>query len=345
MARVAVAPAARFCNQRGHMRDIDPEPPALLPGTPHGVEAAAVILRGGGLVGFPTETVYGLGTDARSDAAVARLYAAKGRPRFNPLIAHAGSLDAARRLGVLTQEALALAEAFWPGPLTLVVPVRPDGDVGLLARAGLDSVGLRVPAHPLARALLDRCGFPVAAPSANRSGRVSPTTAAHVRDEFAGGVEAVLDGGPCAVGLESTIVSCLGPAALLRPGGLPRAAVEAVLGHPLPSASGVADAPLAPGLLASHYAPRARLRLDALQVSDGEAVLDFAGRLRGRGRADARLDLSRAGDLAEAAASLFAALRRLDATGAPVIAVARVPDHGLGEAINDRLRRAAAPRP
>jgi L-threonylcarbamoyladenylate synthase len=303
------------------------------------------MLRRGGLVAFPTETVYGLGADATRAEAVARIYAAKERPRFNPLIAHVASLDAARREGVFDESALALAARFWPGPLTLVVPGASGASVCDLARAGLDSVALRVPAHPLAHALLERVGRPVAAPSANRSGRVSPTTAAHVLTDLEGRIDAVLDGGPTAVGLESTIVACLGAPRLLRPGGVPREAIEAALGRKLLGATGDAGAPRAPGMLASHYAPRAKVRLDIDGIAAEEAALLF-GAFEPPGLAAARaiLNLSESGDLAEAAARLFGHLRTLDASGAESIAVAAIPEHGLGEAINDRLRRAAARR-
>lgn len=317
----------------------------ILPAGPAAIERSAAVLREGGLVAFPTETVYGLGADATSETAVARIYAAKGRPRFNPLIAHVAGLDQAVALGAFAPDARRLAEAFWPGPLTLVVPAL-DGRVGALARAGLPSIALRVPAHPVARALLAAVDRPLAAPSANRSGRISPTTAMHVGADLGGRVDIVLDGGACAVGVESTIVACLGVPTLLRPGGVPRAAIEAVLGRPLaaaPEADGTA--PLAPGLLASHYAPAARLRLQATAAEPGEAVLDFAGRLQGWAGGRPYRDLSPAGDLREAAARLFGHLHALDAAGAAVIAVAPIPTEGLGEAIADRLARAAAPRP
>jgi L-threonylcarbamoyladenylate synthase len=318
-----------------------------------GVARAARILRAGGLVAFPTETVYGLGADATDGKAVAGIYAAKGRPSFNPLIAHVPTLDAALAQGRFDAAALALARAFWPGPLTLVVPKAPGCTVSDLATAGLDSVALRSPAHPVARALLDAVGRPVAGPSANRSGRVSPTTPAHVLGDLDGGIDAVLMGGSTAVGLESTIVACLGDGpVLLRPGGVPRAALEQALGRRLATAPaagpGPADseAPVAPGMLASHYAPKAGVRLEATRIRPGEAALLFgpAG-VEGVGDARAVLNLSPTGDLAEAAAHLFAMLRDLDETGATTIAVTPVPDDGLGEAINDRLRRAAAPRP
>ena len=316
-----------------------------IPADPAGLAEAAGILRAGGLVAFPTETVYGLGADATRAEAVAGIYAAKERPRFNPLIAHVASLQAAEAQGRFDETARRLAQAFWPGPLTLVLPVASTSTVSDLARAGLDGVGLRVPGHPLARELLLRVDRPVAAPSANLSGRVSPTDAAHVLADLEGRIDAVLDGGPAAVGVESTIVACLdGPPQLLRPGGVPRAAIEGVIGHEI--ALGSAErAPLAPGMLASHYAPRARVRLMAESIRPGEAALLFAGaRPEGLDRAAMALDLSESGDLVEAAARLFSYLRRLDASGAAAIAVTPIPESGLGEAINDRLRRAAAER-
>jgi len=305
------------------------------------VAAAARCLSAGGLVAFPTETVYGLGADAGNGEAVARLYAAKERPAFNPLIAHVADAPGARRLGTFNADAERLAAAFWPGPLTLVLPKRPDCPVADLALAGLDSVAVRVPAHPIAHALLEAFGGPVVAPSANRSGHVSPTSTAHVLSDLRGRIDMVIDGGPCTVGLESTIVACLEQPVLLRPGGLARAAIEAVLGRALklPPAQ---DMPLAPGMLRSHYAPKARLRLDAKAPREGEALLAF-----GPGALDTpmpTLNLSPRGDLIEAAANLFSHLRTLDAPGTSAIAVMPVPHEGLGEAINDRLQRAAAPK-
>jgi L-threonylcarbamoyladenylate synthase len=300
------------------------------------IAAAADILLAGGLVAFPTETVFGLGADATSSAAVAKIYAAKGRPSFNPLIAHVADRAAAQKQGIFSAQAVKLADAFWPGPLTLVLPLARTASVCDLARAGLDSLALRVPAHPLAQRLLAAVGIPLAAPSANPSGRVSAVTAAHVREDFDGRIAAILDG-EVVVGVESTIVSCLGDRpALLRPGGVPRAAIEAVLGEKLaaPEAGGEI---CAPGMLAAHYAPRARLRLNATALQPGEAGLDFGGRFAIG--ADV-LDLSPKGDLGEAAAHLFGYLRALDAHHA-AIAVAPIPAAGLGEAINDRLRRAA----
>ena len=308
--------------------------------SPEAIAEAADVLKRGGLVAFPTETVYGLGADATSGEAVARIYAAKRRPAFNPLIAHVADPEAALREGFFSAPATRLAEAFWPGPLTLVVPAATKTSVSDLARAGLDSVALRVPAHPLARALIAAVGRPIAAPSANRSGAVSPTHADHVLADLDGRVDLVLDGGPTVVGVESTIVACLGERpVLLRPGGIARDAIEQLIG-PLAMAD-TNTAPRAPGLLASHYAPRATLRLAATDLREGEAALDFGGRLA---VGQLRLDLSPAGDLVEAAANLFAYLRRLDATAVAAIAVAPIPESGLGEAILDRLRRAAAPR-
>jgi L-threonylcarbamoyladenylate synthase len=313
----------------------------------HGLEAAAALLRAGQVVAFPTETVYGLGADATDPSAVARIFAAKERPRFNPLIAHLPDAEAAFAEGVFDDAARSLAAAFWPGALTLVVPAAPGCRVCDLARAGLPSVALRVPAPERTRALLARVGRPVAAPSANRSGRVSPTSAAHVLADLDGRIAAVLDGGETPVGVESTVVACLGgPPRLLRPGGITREALEARLGVALAGPEG-SDAihPVGPGLLASHYAPRAQVRLDATSVSPEEVALLFGSDpLPGADAARARLNLSPAGDLAEAAARLFSALRQLDGAGAAVIAVAPIPERGLGEAINDRLRRASAPR-
>jgi L-threonylcarbamoyladenylate synthase len=309
---------------------------------PAGIAEAARILRAGGLVAFPTETVYGLGADATNGRAVAGIYEAKGRPSFNPLIAHVGAPAEALRLGVFDRHAEALASAFWPGPLTLVVPMGREAGISDLARAGLDSIGLRVPSHPVARVLLQAVGRPVAAPSANRSGHVSPTTADHVFADLDGRIDAVVDGGSTEVGVESTIVACLGDTpVLLRPGGVARAEIEAVIGRPLAETSG--EATIAPGMLASHYAPNAAIRLDATAPQAGEALLAFGANVP-TGAATV-LNLSPSGDLAEAAANLFGHLRALDAAGAIRIAVMPIPHDGLGEAIRDRLVRAAAPRP
>jgi len=305
------------------------------------IAAAAACLKQGGLVAFATETVYGLGADAGNGEAVARLYAAKGRPAFNPLIAHISDVNAAKRLAYFDAASEKLAAAFWPGPLTLVLPKHADGGVADLALAGLDSVALRVPAHPVAQALLAAFGGAVVAPSANRSGHVSPTSAAHVMADLRGRIDMVLDGGNCAVGVESTIVACLGEPTLLRPGGLAREEIERVLGRPLRVALIAEEMPIAPGQLASHYAPKAKLRLNADAPRDGEALLAFGPSPEFSGTT---LNLSPRGDLIEAAANLFSHLRALDAAGAKTIAVMRVPQDGLGEAINDRLARAAAPR-
>ena len=309
-----------------------------------GIAAAAELLRAGKLVALPTETVYGLAADASDDRAVASIYAAKERPSFNPLISHLPDVDAARRQGLFDAPALALAKAFWPGPLTLVVPASSSCTVCSLARAGLDSVALRVPSHPVARAVLEAAGRPIAAPSANRSGRISPTQAEHVLSDLDGRIDAVLDAGPTAVGVESSIVACLGGAPrLLRPGGVPRAALEAAIGQALVIVEEGGTAPLAPGLLPSHYAPRAAVRLDAEAPRPGEAWLGFGPEPDGALPALA-FNLSPSGDLTEAAANLFAAMRHLDDQRPATIAIAPIPMRGLGEAINDRLRRAAAPR-
>jgi L-threonylcarbamoyladenylate synthase len=304
------------------------------------IEAAAACLAAGGLVAFPTETVYGLGADARNGEAIARLYAAKGRPRFNPLIAHVADAEVARRLGRFDAAAEKLAAAFWPGPLTLVLPKQPDCGVADLALAGLNSVAVRVPAHPVARALLAAFKGPVVAPSANRSGHLSPTSAAHVLADLRGRIDMVIDAGPCAVGVESTIVGLIGAPTLLRPGGLTREQIERVLGQPLTLAATTDDAPVAPGMLSSHYAPKARLRLNADAARPGEALLAFGP----APEAGVTLNLSARGNLVEAAANLFSHLRALDASGAGGIAVMKIPNEGLGEAINDRLQRAAAPK-
>lgn len=302
----------------------------------HGLCKAAEILRAGGLVSFPTETVYGLGADAGDDAAVAQIYAAKGRPSFNPLIVHVADVSAASKYVQMNTAALRLANAFWPGALTLVLPVVPGAAVSKLVTAGLDTLAVRVPDHRVATAVLMAFGGPVAAPSANPSGRISPTTAAHVLAGLDGRIDAVVDGGPCDVGVESTIVSCVGVPTLLRAGGIPIEALEACLGAPLQRDEDP-DAPVSPGQLASHYAPKGLMRLNASYAEPHETWLGF-------GPVNADLNLSTVGDLTEAAANLFGMLHQLDDLGAKHIAVSPVPDHGLGQAINDRLRRAAAPR-
>jgi len=321
----------------------------ILPAGEAAVVAAARILAEGGLVAFPTETVYGLGANAANSAAIAHLYQAKGRPAFNPLIAHVGDIAAARRIARFDAPAMALAEAFWPGPLTLVLPKAQGCTVADLATAGLDTVAIRIPAHPVAREILRVFGGAVVAPSANLSGHVSPTTAAHVQSDLSGRIDLIVDGGAVAVGVESTIVGCFEEPMLLRPGGLPRAEIERVLGRALlqPPADADSDSgqPLAPGMLASHYAPRAKVRLHAISLEPGEALLAFGlGAISGIDAASAVMNLSPRGDLDEAAANLFGYLRALDSKGAQTIAVMPIPDDGLGEAINDRLRRAAIGR-
>jgi L-threonylcarbamoyladenylate synthase len=321
----------------------------ILPAGDAAVAAAARALAEGGLVAFPTETVYGLGADATNPAAIAHLYQAKGRPAFNPLIAHVGDIVAARKIARFDAPATALAEAFWPGPLTLVLPKTPDCAVADLATAGLDTVAIRIPAHPVARDILRTFGGPVVAPSANLSGHVSPTMAAHVQSDLAGRIDLIVDGGAVEVGVESTIVGCFDQPMLLRPGGLPRAEIERVLGRALaqPPADAENDSgqPLAPGMLASHYAPRAKVRLNAGHVEPGEALLAFGlGAISGIDAASIVMNLSERGDLDEAAANLFGHLRALDSKGVRTIAVMSIPDEGLGEAINDRLRRAAVGR-
>ena len=313
------------------------------------IDAAAGVIRAGGLVAMPTETVYGLAANACDDNAVARIFEAKGRPRFNPLIVHVAGLDMTARYAEISPLAEKLAAAFWPGALTLVLPRRPaqnaDCPLSLLVSAGLDTVALRAPNHPVAQNLIAATGRPLAAPSANRSGTVSPTQAAHVRQSLGDAVEMILDGGSCSVGVESTIVKVDGDQAiLLRPGGIARAEIEAVISAPLADAPKSAK-PDAPGMLTSHYAPAARLRLDAAAPLEGEAFLGF-GALADDG--PYALNLSPAGNLREAAANLFAHMRKLDALcaahGLSGIAAAPIPTEGLGEAINDRLARAAAPK-
>ena len=337
-------------------------PTRIMPVGPDAIAEAKAVLAAGGLVAFPTETVYGLGADATNDAAVARLYAAKERPSFNPLIVHVAGVDAARGIAAFGAAALRLADAFWPGPLTLVLRRLPSCPVGMLATAGLDTVAVRVPNHRLARDILRAFGGPVVAPSANRSGAVSPTTAEHVRADLDGRIDLIVDDGPSPLGVESTIVACFDSPALLRPGAVPRVAVEAVLGRAIfsPSAdasspppvagegregASAAARPRAPGMVGTHYAPRATVRMNATTVASGEALLAFGSELpAGADRAAAVLNLSEGGFVVEAAANLFAHLRALDGRGIGTIAVMPIPEEGLGEAINDRLRHAAAPR-
>lgn len=303
-----------------------------------GIARAARILREGVLVALPTETVYGLAADASDPAAVAAIYAAKGRPAHNPLIVHLPDAEAAGRLAVLDADGARLAASFWPGPLTLVAPLRPGHGLAPAVTAGLGTVALRVPAHPVTQAVLRAAGRPLAAPSANPSGRISPVTADHVLAGLGGRIDAVLDAGPCAVGLESTILG-LAPLRLLRAGGLPVEAVEALLGAPVLVAG---SAVVAPGMLPSHYAPRGAMRLGVTRPDPGEVWIGFGPDCPG----DPGLNLSPSGDLAQAAAALFHALHRADERAGPGgrIAVAPIPAEGLGRAINDRLARAAAPR-
>jgi len=307
------------------------------PVTDESVNEAAAILRAGGLVALPTETVYGLGADATNDRAVARIFEAKQRPEFNPLIVHVPNLEAARAHAIFDVRSQRLADRFWPGALTLVLARREGSDLSLLVSAGLDTVALRCPAHEIARRLLAAAGRPVAAPSANRSGRISPTTASHVADDLGDAVDLILDGGPCPIGVESTTVDVTGDTPLLlRPGGVTREAIESEIG----SLGTPDDASVrAPGMLASHYAPRAPLRLNAQDAAPGEVLLAF-----GPDAPAGAVNLSASGDLVEAAANLFAMLRDLDDAEPGAIAVMPVPEHGLGVTINDRLARAAAPR-
>ncbi|WP_237154842.1 L-threonylcarbamoyladenylate synthase [Oryzibacter oryziterrae] len=308
---------------------------------------AADVIRAGQVVAFPTETVYGLGADATNGRAVAAIYEAKGRPSFNPLIAHVASLAAAEALVEFDPISRRLAEAFWPGPLTLVLPMQPDCPISSLATAGLDTLAVRLPAHPVARDLIVAAGVPIVAPSANVSGHVSPTSASHVFGDLARRIPLILDGGHTEVGVESTIVQVReGTAHLLRPGGLASEELEAVIGAPLQRAeAGDPTAPIAPGMLLSHYAPKARVRLHARAVDPGEVLLAFGPRhVPGDADAAGVFNLSPTGDLREAAANLFRMLREADALAITGIAVAPIPPHDLGEAILDRLERAAAPR-
>jgi L-threonylcarbamoyladenylate synthase len=312
----------------------------ILAATPEAIERAAAALAQGEIVAFPTETVYGLGANALDARAVARIFAVKDRPRFNPLIVHVLGLEQAELYAAVNDAARKLMRAFWPGPLSLVLPRRPACAVAELASPGLDTIALRAPSHPIARALLATAKLPIAAPSANRSGRISPTTPAHVAAELGAAPAMILDGGPCALGLESTVVAVAGDEVmLLRLGALPREAIENLLGHPVGRPVARAG-PISPGQLAAHYAPGTPLRLDAAAPRLGEALLAFGP--DAPNWSGPIINLSPRGDLAEAAANFFAGLRSLDAAGADAIAVMPIPQHGLGEAINDRLRRAAA---
>jgi L-threonylcarbamoyladenylate synthase len=311
-----------------------------LPLTNASIEIAADVLRRGGLVAFPTETVYGLGADATNDTAVARIFEAKGRPQFNPLIVHFAERPATADYADFNAAADTIAETFWPGPLTLVLPRKPDCELSRLVSAGLDTVAVRVPAHAQAHRLFEAAALPVAAPSANSSGRLSPTTAQHVAAHLGHRVDLILDGGPCEIGLESTVLDLSGPRpAILRQGGLAQEAIEDALGAPLAVAESDDRAPASPGMLTSHYAPSVPVRVNATEARPGEAMLGF-----GPGCASAEMNLSEKGDLVEAAARLFACLHGLDRSGITGIAVAPIPERGLGRAINDRLRRAAADR-
>ena len=331
------------------MNTVSAKGPEILTPDDAAFARAAALLRAGGLVAFPTETVYGLGADATSDTAVAGIFAAKDRPQFNPLIVHFTSVEAAAAEVIFDVRAQAVAAAFWPGPLTLVLPRRAESRLSLLCSAGLDTQAVRVPAHPIGHRLLAECGLPLAAPSANASGRISPTEAAHVAASLGARVPLILDGGPCAVGLESTVLDLSGPtAAILRPGAVTAQDLTPVIGKVVESAkaaeAGALEGPglKGPGMLTSHYAPGHPVRLNATKVAADEALLAF-GPAAPAGAA-ATLNLSPAGDLKEAAAHLFAYLHRLDNTDVRAIAVMPIPDSGLGAAINDRLKRAAAPR-
>ncbi|HET7210826.1 MAG TPA: L-threonylcarbamoyladenylate synthase [Methyloceanibacter sp.] len=310
----------------------------IVPATPDAIRRAAQALARGEIVAFPTETVYGLGANALDALAVAKVFAAKERPRFNPLIVHVLNLAEAGEYGLVNAAARTLAEAFWPGPLTLVLKRRSTCGIADLVSAGLDTIALRAPAHPVAQALLAKAALPLAAPSANRSGRISPTTAAHVEAELGDRPAMILDGGPSPLGIESTVVSMVGQEpALLRPGAIPREAIERVLGARLAKAK-AAERAASPGQLPSHYAPNTPLRLDATTVHPDEALLAFGGNVPAGARVT--INLSQSGNLEEAAARLFTALRELDQAGVATIAVMPIPAIGLGEAINDRLRRA-----
>lgn len=311
-------------------------PTEILDPTSFSIERAAQLLVQGRLVSFPTETVYGLGADATNESAVKAIYAAKGRPSFNPLIAHVSSVEMAKDYVEWSKAADVLASAFWPGPLTLVLPLKPNNAIAPTVTAGLDTLAIRLPAHPLAQQVLEHAGRPIAAPSANPSGRISPTTAEHVFDGLNGKVDVILDGGPCAVGLESTIVGLAPTATVLRPGSITESDLETILGYPMTHYKDGSHIS-APGQMLSHYAPNAEVRLNASTFSQDELTLGF-------GAMECDLNLSEGGDLDEAARNLFSMLRQLDKNGQGTIAVAPIPNHGIGVAINDRLKRAAAPK-
>ena len=324
------------------IKNLSGGPGGIVPADQDSIARAAEILRAGGLVAFPTETVYGLGADATNDRAVAAIFEAKSRPRFNPLIVHLTDFEQAADCVEIDALARTAAERFWPGPLTLVLPRRAETKISYLCSAGLDSLAVRVPGHPVAQHLLATVGRPLAAPSANASGGVSPTTAAHVAESLDGRVDLILDGGPCAVGLESSVLDLTGARpALLRPGGVPKEDLEAALG-PIEDDDREDTAPRSPGRLASHYAPGRPLRLEARHAGGDEALLAFGPAPASGARTT--LNLSESGDLIEAAANLFAMLHALDDPRHAAIAVMPIPESGLGVAINDRLRRAAAPR-
>lgn len=311
-------------------------PTEILDPTSFSIERAAQLLVQGRLVSFPTETVYGLGADATNESAVKAIYAAKGRPSFNPLIAHVSSVEMAKDYVEWSEAADVLASAFWPGPLTLVLPLKPNSAIAPTVTAGLDTLAIRLPAHPLAQKLLEHTGRPVAAPSANPSGRISPTTAEHVFEGLNGKVDVILDGGPCDVGLESTIVGLAPTPTILRPGSITENDLETVLGHSMTHYQDGSHIS-APGQMLLHYAPNAEVRLNASTFSQDELKLGF-------GAMECDMNLSEGGDLDEAARNLFSMLRQLDKSGRDTIAVAPIPNHGIGVAINDRLKRAAAPK-
>ena len=309
------------------------------------IRRAADHLRNGELVAFPTEPVYGLGADATNGQAVARIFEAKGRPRFNPLIVHVPDIGAAEHLAEFSDKATTLARAFWPGAFTLVLKRKADSNLSELISAGLDTVAIRIPDHPIAQALLNAAGRPLAAPSANRSGHVSATQARHVAEDLGERVAMILDGGPTAFGIESTVLDATSDnIVLLRPGAIPADTIEAVLGEPLTRNLDGGAQPLSPGQLQSHYAPHAALRLHATSIEPGEALLAFGTDVPNATKTNTVINLSPSGNMIEAAANLFAAMRMLDAKGVRTIAVMPIPQDGLGEAINDRLKRAAAPR-